>query len=187
MEISIVSQLWATLYSLAVGAFLALSYDVVRISRVIAGLRESTSSRYMDRSLPIIGCPIKERSPRTRIFADVFVFVGDIAYFAFASFVFLVFVFHANNGNGRWFLIAGCFAGFVLYMISVGRAVMLVSGVIHFVISAIWAYVVWFGSLPVRLLFGYVLRPIGRFALKKYAKFRTDLYEKDLKRELEFS
>ena len=108
MEISVASQLWAIVYSLAVGVFLGLSYDVVRITRVLAGLRPCAPTRLSSVNLPIIGRRAGEIKKRNRFFADVFVFCGDIIYFTFAAFVFLVFVFHANYGNGRWFIVGGC-------------------------------------------------------------------------------
>ena len=113
MEISVASQLWAIVYSLAVGVFLGLSYDVVRITRVLAGLRPCAPTRLSSVNLPIIGRRAGEIKKRNRFFADVFVFCGDIIYFTFAAFVFLVFVFHANYGNGRWFIVGGCIVGFV--------------------------------------------------------------------------
>ena len=116
MEISVASQLWAIVYSLAVGVFLGLSYDVVRITRVLAGLRPCAPTRLSSVNLPIIGRRAGEIKKRNRFFADVFVFCGDIIYFTFAAFVFLVFVFHANYGNGRWFIVGGCIVGFVLYI-----------------------------------------------------------------------
>ena len=148
MEISVASQLWAIVYSLAVGVFLGLSYDVVRITRVLAGLRPCAPTRLSSVNLPIIGRRAGEIKKRNRFFADVFVFCGDIIYFTFAAFVFLVFVFHANYGNGRWFIVGGCFAGFVLYILTVGRAVMLVSGTVSFVLSAVFAYFAFFLLFP---------------------------------------
>ena len=128
MEISVASQLWAIVYSLAVGVFLGLSYDVVRITRVLAGLRPCAPTRLSSVNLPIIGRRSGEIKKRNRFFADVFVFCGDIIYFTFAAFVFLVFVFHSNYGNGRWFIVGGCIVGFVLYILTVGRAVFCIVG-----------------------------------------------------------
>ena len=78
MEISVASQLWAIVYSLAVGVFLGLSYDVVRITRVLAGLRPCAPTRLSSVNLPIIGRRAGEIKKRNRFFADVFVFCGDI-------------------------------------------------------------------------------------------------------------
>ena len=66
MEISVASQLWAIVYSLAVGMFLGLSYDVVRITRVLAGLRPCAPTRLSSVNLPIIGRRAGEIKKRNR-------------------------------------------------------------------------------------------------------------------------
>lgn len=186
MEISVASQLWAIVYSLAVGVFLGLSYDAVRITRVLAGLRPCTPTRLSSVNLPIIGRRAGEIKKRNRFFADVFVFCGDIIYFAFAAFVFLVFVFHANYGNGRWFIVGGCIVGFVLYILTVGRAVMLVSGTVNFILSAVFAYLMFFLLFPFRMICSRIVLPMVQTAKHRRNSMRTDRVQKGLARELKF-
>lgn len=186
MEISVASQLWAIVYSLAVGVFLGLAYDAVRITRVLAGLRPCTSTRLSSVNLPIIGRRAGRKKTPNRFFADVFVFFGDIIYFAFASFVFLVFVFHANYGNGRWFIVGGCVVGFVLYILTVGRAVMLISGTVSFVLSAAFAYLAFFLLFPFVTVYSRIVRPLLRKAKRRRNSMRTDRVQKGLARELKF-
>ena len=173
MEISVASQLWAIVYSLAVGVFLGLSYDVVRITRVLAGLRPCAPTRLSSVNLPIIGRRAGEIKKRNRFFADVFVFCGDIIYFTFAAFVFLVFVFHANYGNGRWFIVGGCIVGFVLY-------------ILNFVLSAVFAYLMFFLLFPFRMICSRIVLPTLRKAKHRRNLMRTDRVQKGLARELKF-
>ena len=177
MEISVASQLWAIVYSLAVGVFLGLSYDVVRITRVLAGLRPCAPTRLSSVNLPIIGRRAGEIKKRNRFFADVF---------TFAAFVFLVFVFHANYGNGRWFIVGGCIVGFVLYILTVGRAVMLVSGTVNFVLSAVFAYLMFFLLFPFRMICSRIVLLTLRKAKHRRNSMRTDRVQKGLARELKF-
>ena len=167
MEISVASQLWAIVYSLAVGVFLGLSYDVVRITRVLAGLRPCAPTRLSSVNLPIIGRRAGEIKKRNRFFADVFVF-------------------HANYGNGRWFIVGGCFAGFVLYILTVGRAVMLVSGTVSFVLSAVFAYFAFFLLFPFRMIYSRIILPLFEKAKRRRNSMRTDRIQKGLVRELKF-
>ena len=187
MEISLSSQIFALIYSVAVGAFLGLSYDVIRITRVLAGLRITrTSSGLEEKTLPLIGKAHRGENKKSGAFASVFVFIGDIMYSLYASAVFCVFVFHANQGYGRWFLVAGCAVGFAVYLLTAGRLVMAFSGVIAFVIRCALRYLVYFLCLPFRLAGVYLVRPLRREYSKLLGRYRTERFEKRLERELMF-
>lgn len=157
MEIYIREQLLGALYSLAVGVFLAMLYDVVRITRMMLGLRPG-GAETPKRALPLVGDVIKDRV-RSRIFSDVFVFFGDILYFMSATAVYVVFVFHAGDGDNRWFFSLGALAGFLLYFFTAGKLVMRFCGVIRFALCALWAYVVFFALFPLRMALWYVVAP----------------------------
>lgn len=187
MEISITAQLWATLYSVITGAFLGLAYDIVRIGRVLVGLRSgAVSSKLEGKCLPLVGEYRRPQGKLGRIFGDVFVFVGDILYFLFASAVFCVFVFHANHGNGRWFLVAGCALGFCAYFFTVGKLVMAFSDAIRFVLVSIFLYIRYILLLPVKLGAKYIARPLVQKLSHQAAKRRTNRCEKHLEQELGF-
>lgn len=187
MEISITAQLWATLYSIITGAFLGLAYDIVRISRVLAGLRAgSVSSKLEGKCLPLVGEYCRPQGKLGRIFGDIFIFVGDIIYFVFATAVFCIFVFHANYGNGRWFLIAGCALGFCVYFFTVGRIVMAFSDVIRFVLVSVFLYIRYLLLLPLKLGAKYIAAPLARKLSCQASKRRTDRCEKRLEQELVF-
>lgn len=187
MEISITAQLWATLYSVIVGAFLGLAYDFVRIGRVLCGLRLGTvSSKLEGKCLPLVGEYRRPDGKVGRVFGDIFVFVGDIAYFIFASVVFCVFVFHANYGNSRWFLVAGCFLGFCAYFFTVGKLVMAFSDVIRFILVSLFLYLRYFLFLPVKLCAKHIVAPAASALSRSASKRRTDRCEKHLEQELLF-
>lgn len=187
MEISVTAQLWAILYSVITGVFLGSAYDIVRIGRVLAGLREgSFSSKLEGKHLPLVGEYRRGKGRFGRLFADIFVFAGDILYFLFASAVFCVFVFHANYGYGRWFLVAGCMAGFALYFFTVGRLVMAFSDVIRFVLVSVFLYFRYFLCLPFRMGAKYLFRPAACALSSAISRHRTDKCEKNLIRELRF-
>lgn len=97
-----------------------------------------------------------------------------------------MFVFHANYGNGRWFIVGGCFAGFVLYILTVGRAVMLVSGTVSFVLSAVFAYFAFFLLFPFRMIYSRIILPLFEKAKRRRNSMRTDRIQKGLVRELKF-
>lgn len=184
MEIYIREQLLGALYSLAVGVFLAMLYDVVRVSRMMLGLRPG-GVETPRRSLPLVGDVIKDRA-RGRIFSGVCVFVGDILYFMAATAVYVVFVFHAGDGDNRWFFSLGALSGFFVYFFTVGRLVMRFCGVIRFVLCALWAYAVFVLLFPFRMALRYAISPAVCAMEVKISEKRTKKARKALAKSIKF-
>lgn len=187
MEISVAEQLFALLYSVAVGALLGLMWDLVRLGRSFLGLRNSSGILSLEgKRLPLIGEMGRKTVRRSGALADVFVFVVDLIYFVVASIVFCVFVFHANYGNGRWFLVAGCAVGFILWFFTLGRVVMALSDLFGFIIACLGAYIRFFLTLPIRLINKYVVVPVFRAIAFRASVFYTEKQEKHLGKALFF-
>lgn len=171
MEIYIRAQLLGALYSVAVGILLGMLYDVVRVSRMMLGLRPGAAETPHP-SLPLVGNVVRDRV-RGRIFSAVFVFVGDILYFMAATAVYVVFVFHAGNGDNRWFFSLGALCGFLAYFFTVGRLVMRFCGVIRFVLCAVLAYAVFILLFPLRMAFWHAALPALTVLHGKISEKRT--------------
>lgn len=182
MIFSVEAQLWAILYSVLVGIAFGIMYDALRISRILLGLRKSSIPTFAKVKFPLIGyLPEKNKTPPG---AGVIVFLGDILFSFVCIFVFLVFVFHANFGDGRWFLITGCGLGFFLYFATAGKAVMKISGNAAYLIRIATAYILWLLTLPLRLVMRYVLRPLKSKLKRFISEKRTDFVQRGLEREL---
>lgn len=113
----------ALLYSAGIGAALGALYDVFRILRVAMKPIQSMPSR-IKRFYDTVG--------------DTIIFAQDILYSLAAVAVVAVFLFHINDGQLRWFVLAGAAAGFSVYYMTVGRLVMLcANAIISFIRSLI--------------------------------------------------
>jgi spore cortex biosynthesis protein YabQ len=118
----------ALLYSAGVGAVLGVLYDVFRIMRVAM-----KPSQKMPAGLRAV----------YNVIGDAIIFFEDILFSIVASVVVTVFLFHINNGQVRWFVLAGAGIGFALYYITVGRLVIMcaeaiisfIRALIHFILS----------------------------------------------------
>lgn len=123
MEVSQRLLALALLYSAGVGASLGVLYDVFRIMRVAMKLS------------------LKMPAPlRTvyNILGDAIIFIEDILFSIIAAVVVTVFLFHINDGQVRWFVLAGAGTGFAVYYMTVGRLVIMCAEAI---ISFIWAVI----------------------------------------------
>ncbi len=84
------NQFLMVLYSLMLGAFLGVFYDIFRILRLLI-------------------------NPK-----NLSVFIQDIIYFLISGFVTFVFVLIMNSGESRFYILAGEALGWILYHVSLG-------------------------------------------------------------------
>lgn len=91
MGISISEQLTVLLYSLTVGALVCVLYDLFRILRIMFGA------------------------------GRLLLFLEDLLFCLLAAGVVIIFLFHANSGEIRWFAMAGAVVGFFVYYNTVSR------------------------------------------------------------------
>jgi len=194
MILSMGWQATITVYATLLGASLGAVYDIIRLSRALAGVRYSDrfSRRLARISLPLIGClPEKEAPHRKRreMAINLFVAVGDVAFFLVASVAVPVFLYHTNNGILRWYLAAGMLLGFWLYRSTFGRLTVLISEPFSFVARALGAYLHYFLVLPlykalrwlagrIGILFAKVMRFLALVAMEKYTKKIENTIEK---------
>ena len=84
MEISMVSLARMTLFAFFLGIGLGLLYDVVRVSRVMIGVRYARvgalPEKLYERKWPLIGVLPKKNGTLKRHITDAFVFAGDVLY-----------------------------------------------------------------------------------------------------------
>lgn len=156
MALSMSWQATITVYAALLGGFLGAVYDVIRLSRALIGVRYSDrlSSRLAHTALPWIGClPTETSQPRKRreMATNLFIAVGDVCFFLVASVAVPVFLYHANNGILRWYLMVGVLLGFVLYRMTLGRMTEVFSEIFTFAVRVLWTY-----------LYRLLLRPIFR-------------------------
>jgi len=130
------------LFSCAVGVFLGAIYDVFRIMRI------AFNSKWLS------------------------VFFQDFMFCIFSALSVILLVFYTNSGIVRWFSLVGCFTSFVVYHLTVGRAIMFMArkiiDLIKRVIDFIWSVTV---APAVRLL-RFAAKQLRKFALFMLAQFK---------------
>lgn len=175
MEISMNSLLYSFLWSIVLGAFLGVAYDIVRISRVFIGVEYGNNPfPYEKIKLPIISKLKKEKKCNKRrassVALNIFIFAGDILFCVFTALALVIYIYHSNEGKARWMVFFGAAIGFFAYYFSIGKLVVLFSQYIVFVIRAIISYTVFFVSLPIKALILLCLRFYARITERIYTK-----------------
>lgn len=84
----------------------------------------------------------------------IFVFIEDILFSIIASVVVTVFIFNINNGQVRWFALAGSAVGFFLYYMTVGKLIIFCAQKIISFIGAVVIFILRLTFIPIfKLLF----------------------------------
>lgn len=158
MEISQKLLALALLYSAVVGTVLGVLYDIFRIIRVAMK-------------------PSPGMSPKLRSFydavGDTVIFIEDILFAFIAALVVAVFLFHVNDGQLRWFVLAGAAVGFFLYYMTVGRLVLLCAGAIISFVKAVLGFLLRITIIPLIKLLRIFRRFAVKFALRTERKIYT--------------
>jgi hypothetical protein len=143
--------LYATLLGIALGAF----YDLFRITRVFLGMHYSrrAANRLRERQLPLLGHRRRRRESRA---LGIVIFLEDLIFCMVAGILLVILFYEVNSGRFRFPALLCTGAGFLLYRGTLGRAVMLFSEVIAFVIETGVRYLVFFTLYPVRRTAGFL-------------------------------
>ena len=122
MGISLYTQTTVLLYSVCIGVTIGALYDVFRILRICVRTGKGLQ------------------------------FVYDILFSLIVTAVFVLFLFHANDGQIRWFSVCGAIIGFTAYYNTAGRIVMIFAEFIVTVIKKVLRFVIGIVTLPFRLI-----------------------------------
>lgn len=166
MEVSLIQQLTVSLYSVIMGAVFGLIYDIFRISRIFFGINyvNRFTEKIKNIKLPLIENPmIRESKIRNESFKSVVVGIGDILYFTVITPIAVIFVYHFNNGNVRWYIIAGIAIGFTVSYFTVGKIIISVSEYIVFFIKIFFSYVSYFILSPLKRAFLFLFGKTKKF------------------------
>lgn len=130
------------LYAAGVGAILGMIYDVFRILRIATRPKENRLPKPAGKRCRLL--------PAGNCLYAASVFFEDILFSLIAGIVVSIFIFNINDGQIRWFALAGAGIGFFIYYQTVGRVVIAVADVILRILRRI-----------VAALFTITVRPIG--------------------------
>ena len=183
MHVRISDQLALFAASFICGCLLSVFYDIIRMTRMSAGV-EYSALRIPARAglhLPLL--PEKKektRSPLRDRSLNVLVFFGDVLFFAVAAFCLLC-VFFNYGGKVRGSAVLLAAAGFACCHFTVGAAIIYLFGFLKIGLGILCEYVIFLIMLPVRKLIvpawkytaGYILRAVRYAYLRIYTK-RTE-------------
>lgn len=142
MEISITEQLTVFLYSLTVGAFICVLYDLFRILRMMFGA------------------------------GKVLLFLEDLLFCLLATGVIIIFLFHANSGEIRWFAMAGAFIGFFIYYNTVSRFIIFLLMKLIRLVKRVLKFIFNITVMPIIRLFKLTLGFIKKVLLKIFGNIK---------------
>lgn len=173
MEIFVQKQLINIAYSFILGLIFGGIYDIIRIVHILCGIASYTG---------------ESRGMKRGIVPFLLFFLLDAAYMLITTCVFSVFLYAVNNGGFRLYLLAAVICGMVLYFITVGRIVMLLSETIVRFLRKVF-------TLFVLKPFGFILKLfrrlicwIGAHTIGKIVRYlqhrRAIRYTEKLKRRL---
>ena len=161
----IVSQeklLHILLYSLVVGVFLGVVYDIFRVRRISYALSDNVS---------------RTKNIRDKI-EGMFIILEDTLFFLICSVVMSIFMFYMNSGKFRAIAFFGALCGFIVYYKTVGRLVIACSkyiiGFIKYILRKIYSIFL----LPLLHILRFLITMIvGRLIIYvfTYIKMNRDL------------
>lgn len=164
------------LYSLLLGAFFGLIYDIFRIIRIAIsgvgiGTNKPASAKIDELSSHIIAKSARGRkAKKNRVgekLYDILVFIQDVLFFLIAAMLLTVFLYCFNFGQLRLYIYIGVFAGFLAYYNTVGRLIAAVSGLILSVVKLLIIFLVYSIITPiVRALWGIISAPVNYIKIR---------------------
>ena len=158
MDLSQSSVAALYLMSFLLGAALGLFYDGLRMVRILFGEHFSRRAVEMLQKRNLPGSRPKQRSPRKRNAALVFLFLGDFLFCILAAVSLILLFYERNSGIVRPLAILCSAVGFFLYRATLGKLVMLFSEVIVFAVRYAVGQLIFWMLFPIRKLGGMLRR-----------------------------
>ncbi len=147
----VLEQLKIMMFSLVLGCFFGLIYDIIRVFRKL--LIYDGKSKI---------CRVVSKV--------VFVQLSDIVYFLILAVSFCVFLFYFNSGRFRWYLLFSLLAGFFGYDLTIGKLVRKVLYQIVKLLRAIFRLLI---IMPIGKLVSLIAVAVS--PVKEYIEFRSEL------------
>ncbi len=176
MEVYIQKQIIIVGYSVILGLIFGALYDIIRVIHILCGIASYSGE--------------KKGMERGKVPFILF-FLTDSVYMLFVTLLFSFFVYWINSGVVRFFILFSVIVGFLLYILTVGRVVMVFSEAIVKWIKMIIRYTVFIPAAFVCKIIKCVVLFVYRHTVVKLFQFlrrvrlerRTERYRKLLKRD----
>lgn len=162
-----------TLYAFFLGIALGAFYDLVRISRVLAGVSYGGKSaeRFYEKKYPLIGKLKRKKGALRKGFTEIFVAVGDILFFTFAGIVFAVFIYYTNDGIFRFHALFASALGFLLYHGTLGVIIISFAEIISIFLKIFIKIFLYAIAFPFKIMYNITIKLVKRVFGVPYAWF----------------
>jgi len=147
MEIFVGNQIKTLVESCIMGLIFGVGYDIIRILHVLLNLCSYVSTK-REKFLPAKG-------------AFWLFLLLDIGYMLVVTFFFSVFLFYANRGQFRLYVVLPCVCGFALYHSTIGKIVMGLSEAIVSFLRRLFCILIWMPFMKLMRLLGKIMHKTG--------------------------
>lgn len=172
MTVSMWGELLFLLLSLLFGVGLGGLYSLLRITRMLIGVRyPEQNGGFRGISLPLLADKTAARFLKRKREGALFlpVFLGDLFFFLTFAFAYSIFLYAMHSGVFRLYSLLGVCGGFFLWDFTLGRLLLRFSAYVLFVLYAIRDYLCYFIFLPIFRLLKHVFRAAGCLARKNFS------------------
>ena len=139
--------LYLLVSSVLLGICFGLVYDLLRISRLLAGIGEASSGRLalpFPRGMHLRICP-------SRGWSNLLINMGDVLFFLFCGATLAVYLSVLNHGRVRWLVPVGLAGGFLLCRVTLSVLVLRFAGLAAEILRFLLVWAVWGLCWPIRL------------------------------------
>ena len=188
-DVSLYDQAALFVYALIIGVFIGAVYDVFRIIRIALTGGESCSSgacfEPVEKLISRLSGRDQENSGKAqrtlgKRLALAVTFVCDILFFLITAVIGAVFLYQANYGQLRLYVVVAAVIGFTVYYNTVGRMITLVAGLVISLFRLFFAFLTYRLVAPVlKATQKAVSAPVEAVVLRVIAA-RSDAFEKEI-------
>ncbi len=170
MTVSMWGELLFLWQSLLFGVALGGLYSLLRISRLLLGVRyPEESGGFRGISLPLLADKTAKRFLKRKREGMLFlpILLGDLLFFILFALGYAVFLYALHSGVFRLFSLIGVLVGFFLWDLTLGRLILRFSAYVLFGLYALFDYVSYFVFSPIlrlfKRVFGFAFRLVRKF------------------------
>lgn len=161
------------------GAFLGVIYDVIRITRIIVGIRYTRK----DTTHSVGECDVMPHDALTvRILRAVLVFIEDVIFCLVCGVCVVLLLYYTNDGQFRGIAVLGVAAGFFVYYVTVGRVVIRFSEFIVELLQRALRLILKVIVLPIKLIYCLYCSTLGKILARLWERYRANREERYTRR-----
>ncbi len=162
MEVSMLvigkMTLWAFFLGIGAGVF----YDIIRITRVMIGVRYDTLKRQTDflysKKYPLIGMLPRKESKFKNGLTTVIIAAGDIFFFTVMGVAVSIFLYYTNDGIFRWQVAAFSLLGFFCYYMTFGKLVISFAEILCIFLKIITKILLFTIAFPFKIMYNIIVK-----------------------------